>query len=147
MTAGQNGHMPLTPRYVAADDRYDTMTYRRTGRSGLDLLALPNLDCRRLAQLWPELRQIRHDVAEQLEIDAKYRGYLGRQEGEIATLRRQDAMQLPSDLDYAGIVGQPGEAVAALTRARPLSLGDAARVPGVTPAAVTLLYRHARLAA
>ena len=116
-------------------------------RSGLDLLAVPGIDCSRLARIWPELAEIRRDVAEQLEIDSRYRGYLARQEAEIATLRRQEALRLPAELDYAAIAGMPGEAVAALTRVRPLSLGAAARVPGVSPAALTLLYRHARAAA
>jgi tRNA uridine 5-carboxymethylaminomethyl modification enzyme len=116
-------------------------------RSGLDLLALPGFDVARLARLWPELQGMRPDVAEQLEIDAKYRGYLGRQDAEIATLRRQEAMQLPPELDYQRITGLTGEAQAALARGRPLSLGAASRLPGVTPAAMTLLYRHARGAA
>ena len=116
-------------------------------RSGLELLGLPDIDCARLAAVWPDLAAIRRDVAEQLEIDARYRGYLGRQEAAIAALRRQEAMRLPRELDYAAIAGLPGEAVAALARARPSSLGAAARLPGVSPAALTLLYRHARLAA
>jgi tRNA uridine 5-carboxymethylaminomethyl modification enzyme len=116
-------------------------------RSGLDLLAVPAIDVERLASIWPELHGMRRDVAEQLEIEARYRGYLRRQEAEIAMLRRQEAMQLPADLDYRGIAGLTGEAQAALMRGRPLSLGAAARLPGVSPAAVTLLYRHARGAA
>ncbi|HMR30756.1 MAG TPA: tRNA uridine-5-carboxymethylaminomethyl(34) synthesis enzyme MnmG [Geminicoccaceae bacterium] len=115
-------------------------------RSGLDLLGLPGIDCARLAGIWPDLREMSGDVARQLETDARYRGYLGRQEAEIATLRRHEALRLPEALDYAAIAGMPGEAVAALSRARPGSLAAAARLPGVGPAALTLLYRHARAA-
>ncbi len=116
-------------------------------RDGLDLLAVPGIDCARLVGFWPELRPIRRDVAEQLEIEAKYRGYVARQAAEIAVLRREAAMLLPRDLDYAGIAGLPGEAVAALARARPADLGAAAKLPGMSPAAVTLLYRHVHRAA
>ncbi len=113
-------------------------------RSALDLLALPDFDVVRLTQIWPELAGMRPDVAGQLEIDARYRGYLARQATEIERLRRQEAYALPADLDYAGITGLSSEARAALIRGRPLSLGAASRLPGVSPAAMTLLYRHAR---
>jgi tRNA uridine 5-carboxymethylaminomethyl modification enzyme len=116
-------------------------------RSALDLLGLPGFDVERLAALWPEMAGIRRDVAEQLEIDARYRGYLARQATEIERLRRQESYELPTDLDYAGMAGLSGEARAALMRGRPLSLGAASRLPGVSPAAMTLLYKYARGAA
>ncbi|MGD9509058.1 MAG: tRNA uridine-5-carboxymethylaminomethyl(34) synthesis enzyme MnmG [Geminicoccaceae bacterium] len=116
-------------------------------RSGLELLALPGVDIARLAAIWPELASIRTDVAEQLEIEARYRGYLDRQTADIAVFRREEGLQLPHDLDFSGIGGLSGELQAALGRTRPTTLGAAARMPGMTPAALTLLYRHVRRAA
>ena len=90
---------------------------------------------------------MRPDVAEQLEIEARYRGYLQRQAADIAAFRREEGLALPADLDFAGMSGLSGELRQALHRVRPTSLGAAARIPGMTPAALTLLYRHARRAA
>ena len=116
-------------------------------RTALDLLALPDTDMPRLAAIWPELRAVRADVAEQLEIEARYRGYLERQAAEVAAFRREEAMHLPAGLDFASMSGLSGELRMSLERARPTTLGAAARLPGMTPAALTLLYRHARRAA
>ena len=69
-------------------------------RTALDLLAYPDVTVTRLAAIWPELASLRPDVAEQLEIEARYRGYLDRQAGEVAAFRREEAMQLPDALDY-----------------------------------------------
>lgn len=90
---------------------------------------------------------MRADVAEQLEIEARYRGYLQRQEADIAAFRREEALALPSELDFAAMSGLSGELRHALQRVRPTTLGAAARIAGMTPAALTLLYRHARRAA
>jgi tRNA uridine 5-carboxymethylaminomethyl modification enzyme len=81
-------------------------------------------------------------VAERIEIEAKYAGYLGRQEQEAARLARFEDVRLPQDLDYAGIRGLSREAVEKLTQAQPRSLGQAARLSGVTPTAVTILMAH-----
>ena len=116
-------------------------------RSALELLALPGIGVARLAAIWPEFGAMRPDVAEQLEIEARYRGYLDRQTADIAAFRREEAMRLPADLDFVRMAGLSGELRAALERTRPTTLGAAARLPGMTPAALTLLYRHARRAA
>jgi tRNA uridine 5-carboxymethylaminomethyl modification enzyme len=113
-------------------------------RTAADLLAYPDVDVARLAQIWPELAGIRPDVAEQLEIDAVYRGYLDRQAADIAAYRRDEALTLPEDLDYRAIGGLSAEACQKLDVARPATLGAAGRIPGVTPAALTALLRHVR---
>jgi tRNA uridine 5-carboxymethylaminomethyl modification enzyme len=81
-------------------------------------------------------------VAERIEIEAKYAGYLDRQEQDAARLARFEDVRLPQDLDYARIRGLSREAVEKLTQAQPRSLGQAARISGVTPAAVTILMTH-----
>ena len=116
-------------------------------RSGLELLRLPEVDVARLVPIWPELGRVRRDVAEQLEIEARYASYLPRQEADIAAFRADDALVLPCDLDLDAIAGLSSEVRARLRETRPPTLGAAARLPGMTPAALTLLYRHARRAA
>ncbi|QKT03612.1 tRNA uridine-5-carboxymethylaminomethyl(34) synthesis enzyme MnmG [Ectothiorhodospiraceae bacterium 2226] len=81
-------------------------------------------------------------VAEQIEIQAKYAGYIERQHDEIARQRRHDDLALPADLDYAAVRGLSAEVREKLAHQRPATLGQAARVPGVTPAAVSLLLVH-----
>jgi len=116
-------------------------------RSGLELLRLPNVGVAALAALWPELHELRRDVIEQLEIEARYATYLARQDADIAALRAEEALELPRDLDLAAISGLSSEVRARLAEARPGTLAAAGRLPGMTPAALALLYRYARRAA
>jgi tRNA uridine 5-carboxymethylaminomethyl modification enzyme len=116
-------------------------------RTGLELLRLPNICVAQLAAIWPELGRLRRDAVEQLEIEARYASYLPRQEADIAAFRADEALELPCDLDLNAIVGLSSEVRTRLAQARPTTLGAAARLPGMTPAALTLLYRHARRAA
>ncbi len=113
-------------------------------RSGLELLGHSGLGLKDLARLWPELGALRPDVAEQLETEGRYAGYLGRQEADILAFRRDEALILPSTLDYAAIGSLSAECRDKLTAARPATLGQASRIPGITPAALTALLRHVR---
>ncbi|HEX7007236.1 MAG TPA: tRNA uridine-5-carboxymethylaminomethyl(34) synthesis enzyme MnmG [Alphaproteobacteria bacterium] len=113
-------------------------------RSAAALLAHPDIDLARLSGLWPELAALRPDVAEQLEIEACYAGYLERQEADIRAFRRDEGLKLPEDLDYTRIGSLSKEVRAKLAAARPATLGAAARISGVTPAAITALLRHVR---
>jgi tRNA uridine 5-carboxymethylaminomethyl modification enzyme len=113
-------------------------------RSAADLLALPGVDLRRLTAIWPELAGIAADVAEQLEIDARYRGYLSRQEADIRTHRADASLALPTDLDYAGITALSIEMRQKLAQTSPATLAQASRIPGITPAALAILLRHTR---
>ena len=108
-------------------------------RSVHDLLAYPEIDLARLVAIWPELADLRADVAEQIEIDARYAGYLDRMEADVAAFRRDENVRIPDAFDYAALGGLSNEVRAKLMAARPATLGQAARVPGVTPAAITLL--------
>jgi len=113
-------------------------------RSAADLLAYPEIDLARLAAIWPELATIPRPIAEQLEVDGRYSGYLERQAEEIAAFRRDEALKLPSDLDYDAIGSLSAEIRTKLRASRPETLGAAARVSGVTPAALFALLRHVR---
>ena len=82
------------------------------------------------------------DVTEQVEIQAKYDGYIKRQKEEISRSRRFEALELPSELDYAAVRGLSHEVRQKLEESRPSTLGQASRVPGVTPVAISLLLVH-----
>ncbi len=116
-------------------------------RNGLELLRLPNVSLAGLAAVWPELGELRPDVAEQLEIEARYAAYLERQDADIAALRAEEALELPPDLDLEAIAGLSREIRARLAEVRPATLAAAGRLPGMTPAALAILYRHVRRAA
>ena len=81
-------------------------------------------------------------VAEQVEIRTKYAGYIDRQQEEISRLRASEDTRLPVDIDYLGIFGLSKEIQNKLNQARPETLGQASRIPGVTPAAISLLLIH-----
>ena len=107
-------------------------------------MRLPGVDLARLAAIWPELATLSPVAAEQIEIDARYAGYLGRQEADIRALRRDDSLVLPPNLDYAGVGSLSTEIRMILGSARPTTLGAAGRIPGVTPAALAALLRHVK---
>jgi tRNA uridine 5-carboxymethylaminomethyl modification enzyme len=113
-------------------------------RSAFDLLGYPTIDWADLIRLWPELSGLRADVAEQLEIEGGYAGYLGRQESDIAAFRRDEDLRLPEDFDYDQVGSLSNEIRAKLKQARPASLGAASRIPGVTPASLTALLAHVK---
>jgi tRNA uridine 5-carboxymethylaminomethyl modification enzyme len=116
-------------------------------RDGLELLRLPDITIAALAAIWPELAGLRPDVAEQLEIEAHYASYLSRQVADIGTFRAEESLLLPADLDLDAVAGLSNEVRARLAESRPPTVGAAARLPGMTPAALTILCRHARKAA
>jgi tRNA uridine 5-carboxymethylaminomethyl modification enzyme len=109
--------------------------------SGMDLLKRPELDYAQVASVLP-VGAIDAQVAQQVEIQAKYAGYIERQQADIERLRRHESMNLPDDLDYHAINGLSNEVKQKLTEARPRTLARAGRVPGVTPAAISLLLIH-----
>ena len=113
-------------------------------RTAAELLAYPGIDLGRLTAIWPELGGISPVVAEQLEIDARYAGYLERQEADIRAFRKDEALELPLDLDYAAVGSLSAEIRAKLQEGRPATLGAAARISGVTPAALVALLKHVR---
>jgi tRNA uridine 5-carboxymethylaminomethyl modification enzyme len=116
-------------------------------RTAGELLALPDVDMARLARIWPELGGIRWEIAEQLEIDAHYAGYLDRQEADIVAFRRDESLSLPGDFNYDAVVGLSTECRLKLTAVRPRTLGQAARIDGITPAALTLVLAQLKAGA
>ena len=113
-------------------------------RTAMDVLGYPDMSFRSVSEIWPELRTVPNHAAEQLEIEARYAGYLHRQEADIRAFKRDEDLALPEDLDYSQLPNLSAEIRSKLTTTRPATLGAAARISGVTPAALTALLRHVR---
>jgi len=113
-------------------------------RNALELLAYPDTNWTRLTTLWPELAAVSDAISDQLTIDAKYEGYLGRQREDIAAYRRDEALELPGDLDYGAVGSLSNEIRQKLDAHKPATLGQAARISGVTPAALVALLKYVR---
>lgn len=113
-------------------------------RDLLQLLAYPTIGFDDLARIWPQMGAWSPAVREQLEIDAGYAGYLDRQAADAEAFRRDEDLRLPADLDYAQVGGLSNEVREKLAAVRPLTLGQAARIEGVTPGALTALLAHVR---
>jgi tRNA uridine 5-carboxymethylaminomethyl modification enzyme len=135
----------LTPREAAAHG----LTINQDGvrRTAFALLSRPEIGVADLARIWPAFGELDSKVAEQIEIDATYAVYLDRQTADIETFRREENRAVPDDLDYGSIAGLSSEVRAKLEAVRPKTIGQAGRIEGMTPAALTLLVAHARRAA
>jgi tRNA uridine 5-carboxymethylaminomethyl modification enzyme len=103
------------------------------------LLRRPEADYSLVESLSPPPGPLGGEVGEQVEIETKYAGYIRRQEEAAAKLRRSEAMRIPPDFDYGGLKGLSSEVLSKLEEVRPENLGQAGRIPGVTPAALTLI--------
>ena len=113
-------------------------------RTAFDLLSYPDVSFSDLARIWPRFHELTPVIAEQLEIDAKYAVYLERQAADVASYRRDESLILPDDIDYAVVTGLSNEVRQKLAAVRPRTLGQAGRIDGVTPAALTLLAATVR---
>ena len=105
----------------------------------MELLRRPEIDIQRLLGFFEGGDMIADQVGEQVEIQAKYEGYIVRQQTEIDKALRHDHLRLPDTLDYAGVPGLSNEVSQKLKAQRPETLGQASRIPGMTPAAISLL--------
>ncbi|PPR24947.1 MAG: tRNA uridine 5-carboxymethylaminomethyl modification enzyme MnmG [Alphaproteobacteria bacterium MarineAlpha10_Bin3] len=110
------------------------------------LLAFPDIDLAALARVWPALGSLAPEIAEQLTIDGRYSGYMARQDADILAYRRDDKLVLPDDMDYSAVGSLSSEVRQKLEAARPRTLGAAARISGVTPAATVALLRFVQRA-
>jgi tRNA uridine 5-carboxymethylaminomethyl modification enzyme len=107
-----------------------------------ELLKRPEVTLEDVAALEPMVQDFSADVGSQVELDIKYRGYAERQKEMVEKARRLEDRRIPDDVSYQAVSGLSREVVEKLSRVRPLSLGQAARIPGVTPASVTALLVH-----
>jgi len=105
----------------------------------MELLRRPEVDIQRLLAFMEGGEDVSEQVAEQAEIQAKYAGYIVRQQSDIDKTLRYDHLRLPDTLDYSNVPGLSNEVSQKLKAQRPETLGQASRMPGMTPAAVSLL--------
>jgi tRNA uridine 5-carboxymethylaminomethyl modification enzyme len=113
-------------------------------RSAFDLLAYPDIGLATVFRMWPELQEFGADCLEQVEIDAHYSGYIERQDADVVAFRRDESLRLPRDFDYRSLSGLSNEVCEKLQTVRPTTLGQASRIEGMTPAALTLLLGIAK---
>jgi tRNA uridine 5-carboxymethylaminomethyl modification enzyme len=134
--------LALTPDHAAKHG----LAINRDGRkrSAFELLSYPDVSLARLAAIWPEVARLDPAIAEQLAVDARYAVYVERQEQDIAAFRKDEALAIPSDFAYGVLPGLSNELRHKLERHRPASLGQAARLDGMTPAALMLLLAHVK---
>lgn len=117
------------------------ITINRDGRrrSAFSLMAFPEIGFDQLQALWPSLTRIPPAIRVQIQVDAKYASYLQRQEDDVAALRKDEEVRIPAVLDYRAISGLSRELSEKLDRHRPANLAQAARIDGMTPAALVLV--------
>ena len=137
--------LTLTPNEARAQDIKINLDGKR--RNGIELMGYDGVDFAKLRSVWPELSDVTPQVTEQMEIEAQYAGYLDRQEADIVAFRRDEDMRLPADLDYRAMGGLSNEAKDKLSTVRPATLGQAARIEGMTPGAIAAVLGYLRRAA
>lgn len=113
-------------------------------RSAFDLLSYPDVTLEHLTRIWPQLAEVDPRIADRVVSDAVYAVYMDRQQADIDIFRRDAAIALPDGLDFATMPGLSNELKVRLEERRPPTLGHAARIEGVTPAALTILALQAR---
>jgi tRNA uridine 5-carboxymethylaminomethyl modification enzyme len=132
----------LTPREAQRHDLALNQDGQR--RTAFELLSYPDVSVKDLARIWPQLGNIDEKISEQIETDAKYDVYLSRQAADVEAYRRDESFALADDLDYASLPGLSNEAKQKLSAHRPRTIGQAARLDGITPAALTLIVAHVK---
>ncbi len=132
----------LTPK--EAEKRGLALNQDGQRRTAFELLSYPAIGVADLARIWPQLGDLKPNIAEQIEIDAKYDVYLSRQNADIEAYRRDEGFALPESLDYAAMPGLSNEAKQKLIKHQPRTIGHAAKIDGITPAALTLLVAHVK---
>lgn len=134
--------MSVTPKQVAAAGI--KVNADGTRRSGIDLLAFPDVSFEDLIPLDPELEEVDRESRVQLARDALYANYIARQTLDVEAMRRDEAQRIPSGFDYEKLEGLSSELKGKLSRVQPETLGQAARIDGMTPAAATLILARLR---
>jgi tRNA uridine 5-carboxymethylaminomethyl modification enzyme len=143
LSAGKTMARSLSITPNAAAKHGLTLNHDGQRRSAFDLLAYPEMEWTTVVRIWPELSSIDPAIATHIEIDAKYDVYLKRQTADVAAFRRDENLVL-ADVDYDLVPGLSNEARAKLGKARPMTVGQAGRLDGMTPAALAILAAYLR---
>ena len=113
-----------------------------TKRTAFNVMSYDGVSRETVNQLWPELSVMPDDVYEEIEIEAKYSGYLKRQLADIEVFKKDENLKIRDDIDYSKIGGLSREMVQKLSKVKPSTIGEASRIPGVTPAAITAVLGY-----
>lgn len=111
-------------------------------RSCFDLMSYNDVSHETILQIWPQLEEVSPETYEQIEIEAKYSGYIKRQLADIEVFKKDENLKLREDIDYSKIGGLSREMVAKLSKVKPATISEASRISGVTPAAITALLGY-----
>ncbi len=111
-------------------------------RSCFNTMSYPSVSRETISAIWPELTVIPDEIYEQVEIEAKYAGYIKRQQADIEVFKKDENLHIKDNVDYSKIGGLSREMVAKLSKVKPSTIGEASRIPGVTPAAITAILGH-----
>ncbi len=115
-----------------------------TRRTPLNVMSYEDVSRETINSLWPELNAMPDEVYEALEIEARYAGYIKRQMADIEVFKKDENLKLKEDIDYTKIGGLSREMVAKLSKVKPSTVGEASRIPGVTPAAITAILGYVK---
>ncbi|MFA5899208.1 MAG: tRNA uridine-5-carboxymethylaminomethyl(34) synthesis enzyme MnmG [Hyphomicrobium sp.] len=115
-------------------------------RTAFDLLSLNGIDVQRLTTIWPEIGELRPDIAAQVAVDARYAAYVERQDLDVAALHKDEALAIPPGFDYAALPGLSTEVRQKLAKHQPSTLAQASRIDGITPAALLILLARLKSA-
>ena len=113
-----------------------------TKRTAFNVISYDDVSRETVTKIWPELKDIPADVYDEIEIEAKYAGYLKRQLADIQVFKKDENLRLREDIDYGKIGGLSREMVFKLSKVRPATIGEASRIPGVTPAAIMAILTY-----
>lgn len=126
-------------------DDYGIKTKRDgTRRTAFNVMSYDTVSRETIIKIWPELANIPEVIYEAIEIEAKYAGYLKRQQADIDVFLKDEKLQIKVDIDYSLIGGLSREMVQKLSKVRPSTIGEASRIPGVTPAAITAILGYVK---
>ena len=131
-----------TPKQVAAAGI--SVNQDGTRRTGMDVLAFPNVDFGDIQRLVPDLDGVDQEIQAQTERDALYVNYIARQEKDVAALKRDEQQVIPADFAFDDLEGLSSELKGKLGRLRPANIGQAAKIDGMTPAALALILARLR---
>lgn len=130
----------ITPNEL---EKYGVKTKKDgTRRTAFNVMSYEDVSRETINKIWPELQNMPADVYEAIEIEAKYAGYLKRQIADIEVFKKDEKLKIRKDIDYAKIGGLSREMVQKLTKVKPETIGEASRIPGVTPAAITAILGY-----
>ena len=113
-------------------------------RSAFNVMSYHDVSRETINSIWPQFESVADDIYEQVEIEARYSGYIKRQMADIEVFKKDETLRLKEDIDYSKIGGLSREMVAKLSKVRPSTIGEASRIPGVTPAAITAILGYVK---